>query len=101
MSDQFKFKVYTWVEWAMKLILVAAFTLIWQIYQDLQRQSMQLSNQALIQAGQAARIDKLEAQLESVRREYVTRLEMLELVKRVEQQLQIITLQSKLDKGRR
>jgi len=94
MSDQFKFTLYAWVDWAMKAVLLGGVALIWQIYNDLQHMTMMQSNQALMQVQQAARIEKLEARADSMQREYVSRVEALEMMKRVEMQLTIISLQN-------
>jgi hypothetical protein len=93
MSDQFKFTLYAWVDWAMKAVLLGGVALIWQIYNDLQHMTMMQSNQAIMQVQQAQRIEKLEAKADSMQREYVSRVEALEMMKRVEMQLTIISLQ--------
>lgn len=101
MSDQFKFTLYAWVDWAMKAVLLAGVALIWQIYNSVQDMRASQSNQAIVQQQQAVQIAEVRNTMEGFRRDYVTRIEMLETTKRVEQQLTIMTLQSQVEKGRK
>lgn len=84
-SAQLKAKLYEWAEWLAKLALVAICGLLWQMNLDLQR-SLQIQQQ------QERRINALETNLESVKQSYVTRAEILETVKRVEQNQEIMML---------
>jgi hypothetical protein len=95
MSAQFKLKLYEWAEWAAKLVLIAIGGLLWQMNLDLQR-SLQIQQQ------QDRRITSLETNLETVKQSYVTRAEILETVKRVEQNQEIMMLRWKAEatKGR-
>lgn len=95
MSAAFKLKIYEWAEWLAKLVLVAICGLLWQMNLDLQR-SLQ------IQQLQDKRITSLEASLEAVKQGYMTRAEILETVKRVEMNQEIMMLRWKAEatKGR-
>lgn len=95
MSAAFKLKIYEWAEWLAKLVLVAICGLLWQMNLDLQR-SLQIQQQ------QDRRITSLETNLETVKQSYVTRAEILETVKRVEMNQEIMMLRWKAEatKGR-
>lgn len=95
MSAAFKLKVYEWAEWLAKLLLVGMCGLLWQMNLDLQR-SLQ------IQQLQDKRITSLENSLETMKQSYVTRAEILETVKRVEQNQEIMMWRFKAEatKGR-
>jgi hypothetical protein len=90
MSDQFKFRLYEWAEWATKALLIGMSTLLWNLNSDLTK-SMQA------QASQDREIMQVKADLKALRSEAMMRSEAMELMKRVEQQLQIIVLQGQLD----
>lgn len=87
MSDQLKFRIWEWAEWGSKLLITAIAALLWQTYNDVQKVKMQ-------QDSYERRISVIEAKLE----QSMTRHEAMEMMKRVEQQLQIIVLQGQLEK---
>jgi len=87
MSDQLKSRIWEWAEWGSKLLITAIAALLWQTYNDVQKVKMQ-------QDSYERRISVLEAKLE----QSMTRQEAMEMMKRVEQQLQIIVLQGQLEK---
>lgn len=87
MSDQLKFRIWEWAEWGSKLLITAIAALLWQIYNDVQKVKMQ-------QDAYEHRISVLEAKQENS----MSRQEVMEMMKRVEQQLQIIVLQGQLEK---
>lgn len=87
MSDQFKFKLYEYAEWLAKLALVAICGLLWQLNLDVSR-SLQVQNTH----------EKEIAQIKADMKQMMTRTEVMETMKRVEQQLQIIMLQTELDR---
>jgi replication initiation and membrane attachment protein DnaB len=95
MSDQFKFKLYEWAEWATKLMIVGMFGFVWQNNNDMQRIKTQLETQATAQSNINASV---KAELIAIREGYMTRMEVLETVKRVEQNQEIMMLRFKLDK---
>jgi hypothetical protein len=87
MSDQLKFRLWEYAEWGSKLLITAIAALLWQTYNDVQKVKMQ-------QDSYERRISVIEAKLE----QSMTRQEAMEMMKRVEQQLQIIVLQNQLEK---
>jgi len=87
MSDQLKSRIWEWAEWGSKLLITAIAALLWQTYNDVQKVKMQ-------QDSYERRISVIEAKLE----QSMTRQEAMEMMKRVEQQLQIIVLQGQLEK---
>lgn len=87
MSDQLKVRIWEWAEWGSKLLITAIAALLWQTYNDVQKVKMQ-------QDSYERRISVIEAKLE----QSMTRQEAMEMMKRVEQQLQIIVLQGQLEK---
>ena len=87
MSDQLKFRIWEWAEWGSKLLITAIAALLWQTYNDVQKVKMQ-------QDSNERRIAVIEQKLENS----MTRQEAMEMMKRVEQQLQIIVLQGQLEK---
>jgi len=87
MSDQLKFRIWEWAEWGSKLLITAIAALLWQTYNDVQKVKMQ-------QDSNERRIAVIEQKLE----QSMTRQEAMEMMKRVEQQLQIIVLQGQLEK---
>jgi len=89
MSDQLKFRIWEWAEWGSKLLITAIAALLWQTYNDVQKVKMQ-------QDSNERRIAVIEQKLE----QSMTRQEAMEMMKRVEQQLQIIVLQGQLEKKR-
>jgi citrate synthase len=89
MSDQLKYKLYEWAEWVTKAVLVAICGLLWQMNLDITRSLHELKNHG-------REIAELKAELSSVKQGYVSRNEAMDMMKRVEQQLEILVLQSKL-----
>ena len=87
MSDQLKFRLWEYAEWGSKLLITAIAALLWQTYNDVQKVKMQ-------QDSNERRIAVIESKLENS----MTRQEAMEMMKRVEQQLQIIVLQGQLEK---
>lgn len=80
----------------MKAILLAGVSMIWQIWNGVQEMRTNQSNQALVQSQQAAKLEKLEANQEALRRDYVSRVEILEMMKRIEMQFTI----NRLERGK-
>lgn len=96
MTPSSKLKLYEWAEWIAKAVLVAICGLLWQMNLDLQR-SLQT------QVTHNQRITALETSLETVKQAYVTRAEILETIKRVEMNQEIMMLRFKAEatKGQR
>jgi len=90
MSDEFKFKIYEWAEWLAKIALVAICGLLWQLNLDVQR-SLQIQNSH----------EREIAQIKADMRAMMSRDEALEMMKRVEQQLEIIVLQRQLERAQK
>lgn len=95
MTPSSKMKLYEWAEWIAKLVLVTICGLLWQMNIDLQR-SLQT------QVNQDKRITSLETSVETIKQAYVTRAEILETIKRVEMNQEIMMLRFKAEatKGR-
>ena len=93
-SDKLKFRLYEWAEWLAKVALIAICGLLWR-----QNESLALMTQSISTHEQ--QITELRSEIKSVRSESMSRAETLEMMKRVEQQLQIIILQSQLEKSRK
>jgi hypothetical protein len=89
MSDQLKYKLYEWAEWVTKAVLVAICGLLWQMNLDITRSLHELKNHG-------KEISELKAEMSAVKQGYVSRNEAMEMMKRVEQQLEIIVLQNKI-----
>lgn len=92
MSDQFKFRLYEWAEWATKALLIGMSTLLWNLNGD-------LTKALQTQANQREEMAQLRNDLKALEAKAMMRSEAMELMKRVEQQLQIIVLQSQLEKA--
>ena len=86
MSDQFKFRLYEWAEWATKALLIGMSTLLWNLNGD-------LTKALQTQAGQREEIAQIRSDLKSLEAKAMMRSEAMELMKRVEQQLQILQWQ--------
>lgn len=93
MSDQFKFKLWEWTEWATKLIIVGVFGLVWQNSADMQKLKAQIEAQA---TAQASINSDVKAKLISIESGYMTRMEVLENLKRIELYMQTQVQQSEL-----
>ena len=89
MSDQFKYKLYEWAEWVTKAVLVAICGLLWQMNLDITSSLHEIKNHG-------KEISELKAEIAAVKQGYVSRNEAMDMMKRVEQQLEILVLQSKL-----
>lgn len=89
MSDQFKFKLYEYAEWLAKLALVAICGLLWQLNLDVSR-SLQVQNT------HEKEIAWLKAELAAIKQGYMSRIEVLETIKRVEMNQEKILLQYEL-----
>lgn len=89
MSDQTKLKIYEWAEWLTKAVLVAICGLLWQMNLDITRSLHEIKNHG-------KEISELKAEISAVKQGYVSRNEAMDMMKRVEQQLEILVLQSKL-----
>jgi hypothetical protein len=94
-SDQTKFKLLEWAEWATKLILVGVFALVWQNSADMHAIKTQMASE---RGAQQAFNTDIKAKITAIESSYMTRMEVLETVKRVEQNQEIIILRFKLDK---
>lgn len=95
MSDQTRYKLLEWSEWAAKLMLVAVLGLVWRNNEDMQTLKGQIASQ---QSAQQSINTEVKAELSAIKQGYMTRMEVLETVKRVEQNQEIIMLKFKLDK---
>lgn len=76
------------VKWGGGLLLIASVKLLWDLNQKMGSAIGRLE-------AHSGRIEKLEAAMESL----VTRTELLETLKRVEQQLEIMLLKSKQERS--
>lgn len=90
MNDQFKFKVHEWIEWIAKAALVAILGLLWQLNIDVQKN-------LAAQSDHEKRLVALESTTESIKQAYVTRAEILETIKRVEMNQEIMMLRFKAE----
>lgn len=86
MSDAFKFKVWEWAEWITKAILVAICGLLWQMNLDVSRSLQQLNNQS-------NQISELKSDVSAIKQGYMSRIEVLETIKRVEMNQEKMILQ--------
>ena len=86
MSDAFKFKVWEWAEWITKAILVAICGLLWQMNLDVSRSLQQLNNQS-------NQISELKSEVSAIKQGYMSRIEVLETIKRVEMNQEKMILQ--------
>jgi len=86
MSDTFKFKVWEWAEWITKAILVAICGLLWQMNLDVSRSLQQLNNQS-------NQISELKSEVSAIKQGYMSRIEVLETIKRVEMNQEKMILQ--------
>jgi hypothetical protein len=93
MSDNTKYKLLEWVEWATKLLLIGVFTLVWQNNSDMQKLKAQIETQT---SAQSSINQKFDSELTSIKAGYMTRMEVLETMKRLEQNQEIMLLRSKL-----
>jgi hypothetical protein len=81
-------KAAEWLEWLTRASLpIVAATLI-GMYVQTEKQTLMLNTQA-------KELAELKAELIAVKASYVTRIELLETLKRVDQQLEIMVLRSK------
>lgn len=86
MSDTFKFKIWEWAEWITKAILVAICGLLWQMNLDVSRSLQQLNNQS-------NQISELKSEVSAIKQGYMSRIEVLETIKRVEMNQEKMILQ--------
>lgn len=77
-----------WLDWILKAILpIVAFVLLGMYVQG--------EKQALVLSNQTKELAEVKAELTAVKAAYVTRIELLETLKSVNQQLEIMVLRSK------
>lgn len=75
------------VKWGGGLLLIAAVKLLWDLNQKMGNTLGRLESHD-------TRIEKVEAEIKAIRDHFVTRTELLETLKRVEQQLEIMLLKA-------
>ena len=97
MSDQTKFQLLIWVEWATKLIIVSVLALVWQNNNDMQALKAQIASQNSAQ--QSVNSD-VKAELSAIKQGYMTRMEVLENMKRIELFMENQVQQSELNRLR-
>lgn len=93
MSDQLKFKLWEWSEWAIKLIIVGMFGIVWQNNADMQKLKAQIEAQATTQQAINAEV---KSELTAIKAGYMTRMEVLENLKRIELYMQTQVQQSEI-----
>lgn len=93
MSDQLKFRIWEFAEWITKLAIVAIFGLLWQ-------QNANFAVMASTMNEHEKQIAELKGEMAAVKAGYMSRVEVLEALKRVEQNQQIMLLQFQLDAKR-
>ena len=93
MSDQIKFRILEFAEWITKLAIVAIFGLLWQ-------QNANFAVMASTMNEHEKQIAELKGEMAAVKAGYMSRVEVLEALKRVEQNQQIMLLQFQLDAKR-
>jgi hypothetical protein len=95
MSDQLKFKFWEWSEWAIKLIIVGVFGIVWQNNADMQQLKTRLEAQNVEQ-------DQINAEFRSrivaIESGYMTRMEVLENLKRIELYMQNQVQQTEINR---
>ncbi len=89
MSDQRKFKLYEWAEWITKAVLAAICGLLWQMNLDISRSLQILQNHG-------TQITELKGEVAAIKQGYMTRIEVLETIKRVEMNQEKLLLQYEL-----
>ena len=89
MSDQFKFKLWEWAEWITKAVLMAICGLLWQMNLDVSRSLQQINNHG-------NQISELKSEVAAIKQGYMSRIEVLETIKRVEQNQEKMILQYEL-----
>jgi hypothetical protein len=89
MSDQLKFKLYEWAEWITKAVLAAICGLLWQMNLDISRSLQILQNHG-------TQITELKGEVAAIKQGYMTRIEVLETIKRVEMNQEKLLLQYEL-----
>lgn len=78
-----------WLEWLTKASLPVVAACLLGVY-------VQTEKQTIILDAQSKELANLKTELASVKASYVTRIELVETLKRVDQQLEIILLRSKV-----
>lgn len=79
------------IKWGGGLLLIAAVKLLWDLNQKMGSTLGRLETHD-------TRIEKVEAEVKAIRDHFVTRTELLETLKRVEQQLEIMLLKAQQGK---
>ena len=77
-----------WLDWIIKAILPVVALVLFGMY-------VQSEKQSIVLASQAKELSEVKAEITAVKAAYVTRLELLETLKSVNQQLEIMVLRSK------
>lgn len=95
MSDQTKFKLLEYAEWATKLILIGVFGLVWQNNTDMQTLKAQIASQ---HSAQQTVNSEVKSELVAIKQGYMTRMEVLENMKRIELYMQTQVQQSEIDR---
>lgn len=91
MSDQLKFKLWEWSEWVIKAVIMAICGLVWQMNIDITRSLQE-------QKAQGAQISELKAEVASIKHGYMTRMEVLENLKRIELYMQTQVQQNEIQR---
>ena len=78
-----------WLEWLTKISLPVVAVTLMGMYVQAEKQALVLNNQA-------KDLSELKAELTTIKATYVTRIELLETLKRVDQQLEIVILRAKI-----
>lgn len=96
MNPVHKARLLEFLDWAVKAVIVAGVTMLWNLNSGLEKS---MSEQAR-QAGQITELkgenDSLRSEIRSVRAEMVSKDEFNATLKRVEQQLEIVLLKAEL-----
>lgn len=79
----------SWLEWLTKISLPVVAVTLMGMYVQAEKQALVLNNQA-------KDLNELKAELTTIKATYVTRIELLETLKRVDQQLEIVILRAKI-----
>ena len=79
----------SWLEWLTKMSLPVVAATLMGMYVQAEKQALVLNNQA-------KDLSELKAELTTIKASYVTRIELLETLKRVDQQLEIVILRAKI-----
>lgn len=93
-TAQNKLQIMAYVEWAVKLLLVAGVSILFRL-------SLQMNDVINVQSQQGRDIEYLKNKVTYLESSTVTKSEQLETMKRIEQQMEIIMLKSKIEQTQR